>query len=30
MKEMIAVAEEFNKALGIPYQVVNIVSGEFE
>ena len=27
MEEMITNAEEFNKALGIPYQVVNIVSG---
>ena len=33
MKEMITTAEDFNKVLGIPYQVVNIVSGretEFE
>ncbi|RUS86079.1 hypothetical protein EGW08_006172 [Elysia chlorotica] len=28
MDEMINNAEEFNKALGIPYRVVNIVSGE--
>lgn len=25
--EMIASAEEFNQALGIPYRIVNIVSG---
>ena len=25
--EMIGNAEEFNKALGIPYRIVNIVSG---
>ena len=26
--EMIASAEEFNQALGLPYRIVNIVSGE--
>ena len=27
--EMIANAEEFNQALGIPYRIVNIVSGKY-
>ena len=27
-EQMIANAEEFNKRLGIPYRIVNIVSGE--
>lgn len=26
--EMIASAEEFNQALGLPYRIVNIVSGK--
>ena len=28
MEKMIATSEKFYKALGLPYQVVNIVSGE--
>lgn len=27
--EMIGTAEEFHQTLGIPYRIVNIVSGEF-
>ena len=27
--EMIANAEEFNQALGLPYRIVNIVSGKY-
>jgi seryl-tRNA synthetase len=29
-EEMIGNAEEFNKQLGIPYRIVNIVSGEYD
>jgi len=29
MDEMISNSEEFNRSLGIPYRVVNIVSGEY-
>lgn len=29
-EEMIAHAEDFNKALGIPYRIVNIVSGRLK
>ena len=28
MDEMMSNAEDFNRALGIPYRIVNIVSGE--
>jgi len=28
MDEMISNAEDFNRALGIPYRIVNIVSGQ--
>jgi len=29
MDEMMSNAEDFNKALGVPYRIVNIVSGEY-